>query len=193
MHKQVKAYYEMAYEYHISALTLLNNIFDAPYLYNPIAYLLRHTIELQLKGIIVKELRKDNRRLVIKQIKIDSRSMNSTHSLLTLWNFCKRVLSAHEVHVNESDLQFIDKLISNVDSRDFTSTKYRYPFDKNDKATDLLPVDIDMCGKAPDLAEGIPTIIQHGENVGVINKGQRAMKDTFNLLETVEILFSLIE
>ena len=32
----------------------------APYLYNPISYLLRHTIELQPKGLIVCELRKDN-------------------------------------------------------------------------------------------------------------------------------------
>ena len=69
MHKQVKAFYDMAFEYHIAAVTLWMQIVSAPYLYNPISYLLRHTIELQLKGLIVCELRKDNSFLKISEIK----------------------------------------------------------------------------------------------------------------------------
>ena len=43
MHRQVKGYYELAYEYHIAATTLAVCLIEAPYLYNPISYLLRHT------------------------------------------------------------------------------------------------------------------------------------------------------
>lgn len=38
MHKQVKAFYHMAFEYHIAAVTLWTQIVSAPYLYVPISY-----------------------------------------------------------------------------------------------------------------------------------------------------------
>ncbi len=81
LHKQVKAFYDMAFEYHIAAVTLWMQIVSAPYLYNPISYLLRHTIELQLKGLIVCELRKDNSFLKISEIKTPVGKMNTVHSV----------------------------------------------------------------------------------------------------------------
>ena len=69
MHRQVKGYYELAYEYHIAATTLAAYLIEAPYLYNPISYLLRHTTELLLKGLIIKELRKEEIINIIEEAK----------------------------------------------------------------------------------------------------------------------------
>lgn len=85
MHKQVKAFYDMAREYQTAAATLWDQIIDAPYLYSPISYLLRHTIELQLKGLIVLELRKDYGSLKISNIKVPTgKKMNKIHSVSAL-------------------------------------------------------------------------------------------------------------
>ena len=56
MNKKVKRFYDLAYDYYLSADILLSQIIDFPYLYNPISYLLRHAIELQLKGLIIYEM-----------------------------------------------------------------------------------------------------------------------------------------
>lgn len=193
MHKQIKSFYDLASEYHISALVLWEQITDAPYLYNPICYLLRHTVELQLKGLIIKELKRDNRKLIVSEIKIDNKKMNSTHSLLILWKYYKHLLTSHSVILDTEISDYIDSVISKTDKKDFSSTRYRYPFDKKDKAINLFPVDIDSCGKAPDLALGVPTIIQLGDKVGVISKGKRLMKETIDLFNITELLFELID
>ena len=44
MDKSAQRYIDLAFEYHVAAMALNSQIFDAPYLYNPTAYLLRHTI-----------------------------------------------------------------------------------------------------------------------------------------------------
>lgn len=61
MNKTAQKYFDMAFEYHVAALTLHVNISDAPYLYNPTAFLLRHSIELLLKGLIIRETQKARR------------------------------------------------------------------------------------------------------------------------------------
>ena len=193
MNSQVKAYYDLANEYHVSAVFLWQRIMDTPFLYNPVCYLLRHTIELQLKGLIVKELRKDSKKLVLKDIKLDSHKMNSVHSLLFLWDKYKCLLSSHKAVLNPEITSFIDSAINKVDKKDFSSTKYRYPFDKSEKAIKMFPVDISIDGNAPDLSSGVPTIIQFGNEVGVINKGQKSMVDTSCLFDVSALLFSFME
>lgn len=59
MNKSAQRYIDLAFEYHVAAMTLNTQIFDAPYLYNPTGYLLRHTIELLLKGLIIDEENND--------------------------------------------------------------------------------------------------------------------------------------
>ena len=63
------------------------------------------------------------------------------------------------------------KTIKKIDIKDFSSTRYRYPFDKTGKSMDVMPVDIYTGDKAPDLEVGIPSIIQFGDRVGIIEKG----------------------
>lgn len=193
MHKQVRAFYDLANEYHISATILWRQITESPYLYNPICYLLRHTVELQLKGLIIKELRKDNTQLVISSIKLNNNKMVNTHSLLTLWKHYKMLLTSHSVSLDTDKFDYIDTVISKADKKDFSSTRYRYPFDKTDKAINLFPVDIDCNGYAPDLALGIPIIIQFEDKVSIINKGKRLIKETTDLFKVVELLFNLMD
>ena len=86
MNKSAKRYFEWAYEYQVAALTLNTQIAYASYLYNPIVYLLRHTIELQLKGLIINEV-KAHSNIRVDQITVGSkkRKLNQTHSLNELW------------------------------------------------------------------------------------------------------------
>lgn len=126
----------MASEYHVSAITLWTQIMHAPYLYNPIAYLLRHTIELQLKGLIVYEKRKECKKLALGDIKIETsypkkivKKNTNVHSLLDLWIHYNKLLSDNNIILNKAYKQVIDNAIKKVDKRDFSSTRYRYPFD----------------------------------------------------------------
>ena len=56
MDKSAQRYIDLAFEYHVAAMTLNTQIFDAPYLYNPTAYLLRHTIELLLNSVYTSDM-----------------------------------------------------------------------------------------------------------------------------------------
>lgn len=193
MNKQVKGFYDLADEYYISAITLYTQIADAPYLYNPISYLLRHTIELVLKGLIVSEIRKDNKQLVINDIRLDSVKLCHTHSLLLLWKHYNIVLSTHGIILERNTKSFISKVIKKIDNKDFSSTRYRYPIDKNENSIDLNPVKIHADNISPDLALGIPTIIQQGDNLSIVDKGQKLLKDINNLIEVTDLLFNLYE
>ncbi len=195
MNKQVKAYYDLAYDYHVSAVTLWLQIMNSPYLFNPVSYLLRHTIELQLKGLIITELMKNNKSLKIKDIKLpnSNRPLSSAHSLLALWEYYDQLLSPNHFAINDSSKILINSSIKKLNDRDFSSTKYRYPFDKDDKANNIEPVDIDLSDKSPDLSLGIPYIIQNAENVGTVTKGAKLLQETSTLFDVTELLFQLFE
>lgn len=177
MHKQVKAFYDMANEYHIAAASLWVNIVDSPYLYNPVSFLLRHTIELQLKGLIVSELRKDCNSLKISEIKIPSEKkdlkMDSVHSLKTLWNYFQGLYKSHRILVDEEEFRKCEKALSKINKKDFSSTRYRYPFTKQDVSINLEPIDIRFCDSAPDISTRIPVLATNGEKLSVIKKGSQ--------------------
>lgn len=61
MNKSVKQFYNLAFDYHMSAVSLWEQIMFEPYIYNPTIYLLRHTAELLLKGLIVREKLRNDR------------------------------------------------------------------------------------------------------------------------------------
>lgn len=193
MHKQIRGYFDMAQDYHIAAASLWMQIMDAPYLYNPIRYLLRHTIELLLKGLIVMELRKDDKQLVLKNVRIGSRPMNNSHSLNGLWEHYKQLASSHNIILDSSDKCFIDKVITKADKNDVNSAKYRYSVDKDDKVLNLQPIGIQSGRIAPDLALGVPSIVQCDKKVEILNKGQELMQEGMDLFEVVELLFQLFD
>lgn len=194
MHKQVKAFYDMANDYHIAATSLWVQIIDAPYLFSPLSFLLRHTIELQLKGLIVLELMKDYDTLKISDIKMPAgKPMDSTHSVYDLWKYYRQLYTLHSLLVNEREFKICSKVLSKLDKKDFSSARYRYPFTKEDVFVNYEPIDISFTEKAPDISTGIPSVVISGTNIGVVEKGQRLIKETQEIFDVVEFLFGSFE
>lgn len=197
MNKKVKRFYDLAYDYYLSSDILLSQIIDFPYLYNPISYLLRHAIELQLKGLIIYEMIKKDKSLKINdaRLPISNRLLSQTHSTLVLWDSYITLLQNRNATVNPDFKKVVDKSMNKLDKKDFTSTRYRYPFDKNDKEINIEPIDINSGDVVPDLSIGIPNIIVNTSynNVKIISKGARLIQETLVLFDVAEILFHLFE
>ena len=194
MNKSAKRYFDLAYEYQVSALTLYTQIFSAPYLYNPIAFLFRHSIELLLKGLIITEIKRFSRTRV-DAIMVGRRKLNETHSLSELWAKYKSVKQS----LWDPDRQiFIDKTIKKFNSRDPFSERFRYPRSKQTKTKDshnypLEPVQINHMDKSPDLADGIPFLIFDNGEAAVIEKGPMLLQELNDIVLTTEYLFDLSE
>lgn len=189
MGKTTNKYFDLAFEYHVAALTLHSQIIEAPYLYNPISYLLRHTIELLLKGLIVIELKNQKIKVAINEIKIGKNKMNSIHSVHKLWNHYKDMSD----NLTEGQINLIDNALKKLDKKDFSSTRYRYPYSKSGMPIPTEPVIFDMSGKAPDLALGIPYIIQTTEQSAILEKGRVLLQDIPILFDVIEFLFEIGE
>lgn len=193
MNKSAQRYIDLAFEYHVAAMTLNTQIFDAPYLYNPTVYLLRHTIELLLKGLIIDE-EKQRHRISIKEIKVAKKNINSQHSLLSLW-LCLSELTS--LGLKKEDIMMIGHVITKLDTKDFSSTRYRYPY-KGSKTEPirqipLEPVAISIADKAPDLSDGIPWIAIYADRVGVVDKGSKLLRELKDLFDVAELLFAFSE
>lgn len=197
MNSIVKRYYDLAYNYHLSATVLWGQIIEAPYIYNPTIFLLRHTTELLLKGLIIKETIRINSTVDISRITIQDNgskiNINAVHSLFYLWDYFKLINKSNRLVPCYSfqQEQAIDKVIKFFNDKDFNSTTFRYPFSKQGKPIIIEPIDLNHSGKAPELGVTPPTIIQHGEEVCVIKKGIRYLVQTQKLFDAADVLFQL--
>ena len=195
MNKSVKRYYDLAYDYHLSATILWMKIIDAPYIYNPTIFLLRHTAELLLKGLIINESILLNPTIDISLINIQDgakqRKINEVHSLYNLWENFKHLNRSNRLVpcYSSNQEQAIDRVILFFNDKDFNSTTFRYPFSKQGKPIIIEPIDLNNADKAPELGVTPPTIIQCGDNVCVIKKGIRYISQTQKLFEAIELLF----
>lgn len=193
MDKSAQRYIDLAFEYHVAAITLNTQIFDAPYLYNPTAYLLRHTIELLLKGLVINE-EKRKHRISIKEIKVGKKNISAQHSLLSLWLYLNELTS---LAFGKDDISLIGRVIAKLDKKDFSSTRYRYPYkgskDKPIRQIPLEPVEISINDLAPDLSDRVPWIAIRANQVGVVGKGSKLLCEMKDLFDVVELLFMLSE
>ena len=187
MNKTAQKYFDMAFEYHVAALVLHVSIFETPYLYNPTAFLLRHSIELLLKGLIIRETQKA-RRIAANRITIGNRKLNQTHSVGTLWNHFKTLRQ-----IPEESVVSLNRAIEKLNKKDISSDRYRYPYKKQGQPIPVEPVVFDISEKAPDLEDGIPFVIQTPTDSKVITKGSVLLMEMKKLIEETEILFSLAE
>ena len=187
MNKTAQKYFDMAYEYHIAAIMLYNSLFDASYLYNPTAFNLRHSVELLLKGLIIREVQK-NKKMAAQKIKIGACKLNQAHSLLSLWNYFKTLYP-----LNEKCITRLDKAIRKLNKKDFASDRYRYPYKKNGHPIPIEPVTFDTSEKSPDLEEGIPYIIQTASDIKIVSRGHILLLDLKTLFDEIEILFNIAE
>lgn len=193
MDKSAQRYIDLAFEYHMAAVTLNTQILDAPYLYNPTAYLLRHTIELILKGLVIHE-EKRKHRISLREIKVGKKNINSQHSLLSLWSYLNEITP---LNFEKADISLIDSVLSKLDKKDFSSTRYRYPY-RNSKTkpirqVPLEPVEINITDKTPDLSDGIPWMAIRADEVRVVDKGSKLLFEMKDLFDVAELLFTLSE
>ena len=187
MNKTSQKYFDMAFEYHVAALTLHVSIFEAPYLYNPTAFLLRHSIELLLKGLIIRETQK-TRRIAANRITIGNRKLNQTHSVGLLWNHFKTLYQ-----IPEESVVALNRAIEKLNKKDIGADRYRYPYKKQGQSIPVEPVAFDISEKAPDLEDGIPFIIQTPTDSKVITKGSVLLMEMKKLIEEMDFLVSLAE
>lgn len=119
---------------------------DEQLLSSPIIYLYRHSAELLLKALIIR----DATNLYIDDINLikfppHNRVLSSMHSLKALYETWTTVLSSMLVNPIDVDLnKKICTIIERVDNCDPISTFFRYPFDKQGNKnlkTFVTPVD----------------------------------------------------
>ena len=193
MNKSAQRYIDLAFEYHVAALTLSTQIFDAPYLYNPTVYLLRHAIELLLKGLVING-EKEKHHISIKETKVGDKNINSQHSLLSLWSYLNEL---DFLNFEKDDISLIDSIIAKLDKKDSSSTRYRYPYKGRKRnlirQIPLEPVEISITDLASDLSDGIPQVAIHANWVGVVEKGSKLLYEIKDLFNVVELLFKFSE
>ena len=138
--------------------------------------------------MIINEKKRKNH-ISIKEIKVGKKNINAQHSLLSLWAHLNKLASPA---FEKSDIALIRSVITKIDKKDFSSTRYRYPYkgskDKPIKQIPLEPVAISITDLVPDLSEGIPWIAIRANQVGVASKGSKLlceMKDLFDIIETL--------
>lgn len=191
MNKSEKRYIDWAYEYQVAALTLYTQLATAPHLYNPTIFLLRHTIELQLKGLIIGEIkRSSNTRVDDIKIGKQNRKLNQAHSLLELW---EKYIAVVQGEIDADEISHINRVIKKLNRKDPGSDRYRYPQSKRKQNFAIEPIQLDFSGKAPDLAEGIPYVMIADGNPVIIEKGPHLLQDLIDIVEVTELLFTLSE
>ena len=191
MNKSAKRYIDWAYEYRVAALTLYAQLATAPHLYNPTIFLLRHTIELQLKGLIIGEIkRSSNTRIDDIKIGNQNRKLNQAHSLLELW---EKYIAVVQGEIDTNEISRINRVIKKLNRKDPGSDRYRYPQSKRKQNFATEPIQLDFSGKAPDLAEGIPYVMIADGNPVIIEKGPHLLQDLNDIVEATELLFNLSE
>ena len=131
----------------------------------------RQTVELQLKGLIIQEVKQIGRKPVAK-IKIGSHKMNSMHSLVELWDY---YLSITHKSINTAQTDLINKVVKHLNKSGYVA-RFRYPDGKSSDNQNkrivfpLEPIKLDTSNVAPDLADAIPNIAISQTKVKVIKK-----------------------
>ena len=191
MHRSAKRHIDWAYEYQVAALTLYTQLATASHLYNPTIFLLRHTIELQLKGLIIGEIkRSSNTRIDDIKVGKQNRKLNQAHSLLELW---EKYIAVVRVEINADEVTLINKVIKKLNRKDPGSDRYRYPQSKKKQNFATEPIQLDFSRKAPDLADGIPYVMITDSGSTIVEKGALLLQDLADIIEVTELLFGLAE
>ena len=197
--KTIKRYYDLAYDYYLSAEILWKQIHRVPFIYNPAVYLLRHSIELSLKGLIIQGTIKTSPKISVNDLKIKEnnmdRNINSVHSLYYLWENLKQLNQNIQwmFAITKEQERVINKVIKSFNDKDFNSTMFRYPYDKQGKPIIIEPLDLDNSGLAPDLSQIPPVIMQHGDEILVVKKGVKSICQAQDLFGVTEFLFKCYE
>lgn len=202
--KDSQQFYEMGYHYHISAITLWIKVLDYPDYYNPSLYLLRHAIELLLKGIIIKQSGMSfvevSNNVVFYEGK-KKKKITDIHSIKVLWckfkelNLNNDFLYNYTNAFSEKELNEIDLTIEKYDKVDYNSIYYRYPFKSDGRKTDIEPVRIKKDINVVNELKKYPQyIIEDGEKISSIStQSVSNLKKGQELFDVAEAIFKLYD
>lgn len=186
MDKSAQYYLEWANEEQVAAAILHLHVAEAPHLYQPTLLLLRHTIELELKGLIIDELKRAGRTRV-DSIRIGEQKLTEVHSLRELWQAYLRVAT---VKIDVDARALICEVIEKLERKDPVLQRYRYPYARRTQDTAAESA-------APDLPDGAhePVDIAYNtmssESTTGSEKRAKLPKILTDALDVTEILFNL--
>lgn len=184
-------YIDLAFEYHVAALSLWGSVIESPYLYNPCMFLVRHTVELLLKGLIIHgDSNSKGVRIVVGK---EKRSLDNTHSLMSLWDYYVDRM-APRLFPTAEEIETIGKEIKKLSQIDVDSTKFRYPEAKRTFSNlKLEPIKIETV-VFPELAKNPSLIVSsQAKKIGVVTAGTTELRRGKKAFELIEMLFQLVE
>lgn len=199
MNNTAKRFYKLAEKYERAATFLWLQIAFDPDMINPTVYLLRHSVELYLKGLVIEKEFQNNLCTEIERIKIKgsgkAKPITSEHSLLNLWSYYKHLSKTYRLTPSYSpeDQRSIDSEIAYWNAKDPGSTSYRYPFERDGKPIPIKLLCLDDSGKTPEVKCTPPKAMVFGTNVCIVEKGYNCLVHTQKLFDVAEKLSRLFE
>lgn len=111
--------------YRRSAMILTQHIADKlqdqDVLVYPVAFLYRQALEISLKHLI----------WLGRQLQDEEASFPTHHKLVPLWNICQAMIEEVWPDGKKEDLEAVSAVLSQFESRDPSSTLFRYPLTKD--------------------------------------------------------------
>ena len=197
--KVLQDYYNLAFDYHFGAVTLWKDIVPSDHLFSPAVFLLRHSIELLLKSLIINEAVSDSyfdssHSIVLTQGG-KNRRIDSIHTLMPLWEAYKDFSLSRRLilEFSDSEADIIENTFSYWDKIDEHSTYYRYPYSKDGCSNKVEPLDIELADVSPEIGRRSTVIISNGSDVRYIKKGEKYLSKVTELFDAAELLFSKVE
>ena len=159
-------FYEDAVRYFKSANIVSNSYnrdIDDELLLTPILYLLRHSVELIIKALILKFVEQSNSDVDVSQFKPcfengvkSSKRLLENHSIGELFSFLRYFDKNNRLcsMFDDSELKFANKVVRNINNIDAKSDYFRYPIGKNNKRNKRHFVSMSNDDLAPEINKG---------------------------------------
>lgn len=197
--KVLQDYYDLACDYYMGAVALWKDIVRSDHLFSPTVFLLRHSLELVLKLLIINEAISGSYFDSLHSIMFfhdgKDRRMDSIHTLMPLWRAYKDFSLSRRLilEFSDSEADIIENIFSYWDKIDEHSTYYRYPYSKDGCSNKVEPLDIELADVSPEIGRRATIIISNDSDVTYIKKGERYLSKVIELFEAAKILFSKVE
>lgn len=179
-HNLSMTFFEDSISYYNAAIILSSceqrNVDDQLFL-TPILYLYRHSAELVIKAIILSYLERFSTENSIKDFFLYSEdgektklqlmnchSLNSLYSCLKYFDKNERIVSVFD----DNELDFIDRVIKEIELIDKNSDYFRYPIGKNKEQHKRKFLAVSETDIMPDLSKVYQNFIYEGPNDKVI-------------------------
>lgn len=181
------------------AVALWKDIVRSDHLFSLTVFLLRHSLELVLKLLIINEVVSGSYFDSVHSIMFFHDGKNSRmdriHTLMPLWKAYKDFSSSRRLilEFSDSEADIIENTFSYWDKIDEHSTYYRYPYSKDGSSNKVEPLDIGLADVSPEIGRRSTVIISNDSDVRYIKKGEKYLSKVTELFEAAKMLFSKVK